>query len=276
MKRKLNFLLQSGLGRFFLFFLVFIIADIILESINHRFSVYDFKVYWGASKALWNNRPVYGVAFDLPTGFYKYSPFVLLPFAVYNHLPAETAGLFHDLLEGCCFIGICLQLQQLLEQQFSNELNKGKLPFGSIFFAAFWVVVIALVREFHLGNVNLIVLFLLVGALCRTLREKASNDQFWGGVMLGLAALIKPFLVVLILAFVFNQKRRAIWGLLGILFFAPIAVAAFMGFNPTWHLFGQWFIAMSQHSQYLQSNHTLSSILSNYLSVKLPFSSYTK
>ena len=266
--------IQYNFGWFFLFFFLFISLDIGVELLNNRFSTYDLKVYLGAAKALKLNQQVYGVAFCLPTGFYKYSPFILFLFVPFTYLPEPVAGILQVAIEGTCFIGLSLALRSIFVLVYPPFKNATIRSLGWFWLSIFMGVVICLVREFHLGNVNLIVLFLLCKALQFGLQAEDKKGLFWSGCLIGLATLFKPFLLVLLFPFVFNQKAKILVGFGAAIVAGPLLVFTLLGFQNGLQLHLDWLKAMGAHSTYLQSNHTLSSLLFKTTGVQLPFSAY--
>ncbi|MBK7618262.1 MAG: hypothetical protein IPJ10_02835 [Flavobacteriales bacterium] len=55
----------------------------VLEHVNGRFWLNDFRVYYGAGEALLNGEPLYGVAHGLGTGMFKYAPALALFYALF-------------------------------------------------------------------------------------------------------------------------------------------------------------------------------------------------
>ena len=51
-----------------------------LEWYNGRAQMADFRVYYDAANALLSGKTLYGKAFGVSSGFYKYSPFACIPF----------------------------------------------------------------------------------------------------------------------------------------------------------------------------------------------------
>ena len=76
---------------FILFASIIFAAVFIVEKINGRFWLNDFRVYYSAAQALVNHQQVYGIPFGLQTGFFKYSPFVAILFVPYTFFPFEVA-----------------------------------------------------------------------------------------------------------------------------------------------------------------------------------------
>ncbi|MEI6456446.1 MAG: hypothetical protein WCO93_09170, partial [bacterium] len=69
--------------KFIVFAFVLFLTAFIFENINGRFWLNDFKVYYMAAKALLTGNQVYDLPFGEPSGYYKYSPFVLFFFFPY-------------------------------------------------------------------------------------------------------------------------------------------------------------------------------------------------
>jgi hypothetical protein len=93
------------------------LAIYLIENINGRFWLNDFKVYYSAADALKNGKTVYGESFGLSTGFYKYSPEVLCLFIPATYLPFAAASGIHFFFIGL-FTGLSLlMLLRLVEWQ---------------------------------------------------------------------------------------------------------------------------------------------------------------
>src|SRR5258705_11453838 len=86
---------------FILFAAIVFAAIFTIEKINGRFWLNDFKVYYSAAQALISGKQVYGIAFGLDTGFYKYAPFVAMLFVPYTFFAYDTAAIIH-------FIVVCI------------------------------------------------------------------------------------------------------------------------------------------------------------------------
>ena len=63
-----------------------------LETFNGRAQMADFRVYYDAANAFLNDTQLYGKAFGVSSGFYKYSPFACLPFVPLAVLPYNIAS----------------------------------------------------------------------------------------------------------------------------------------------------------------------------------------
>ena len=67
-------------------------AAMVLEIVNGRFWLNDFRVYWSAADALVHHRQVYGIPFGEDTGFFKYAPIVAIAFVPFTLLPYGLAA----------------------------------------------------------------------------------------------------------------------------------------------------------------------------------------
>src|SRR5690348_10815828 len=91
--------------KFLIFATTLLVLIFTIENINHRFWLNDFKVYYGAAQALMHGEQVYGVAFALGSGYYKYSPFTAILFVPLALLPYKAASVIqYFLLAGVILI----------------------------------------------------------------------------------------------------------------------------------------------------------------------------
>jgi hypothetical protein len=89
------------------------------------------------------------------------------------------------------------------------------------------------------------------------------------GFLIALAIFIKPYLIILIIPLFFHKKIKFIWSLslwIGFLFFLPIT---FLGSDKFIQLNQKWIHEIFQHGAYLYSNHTFTSLIRNYITLKL-------
>jgi hypothetical protein len=255
---KLNsqhkFFLLSGL----LFLIIFIV-----EHLNHRFWLNDFKVYFMAAEAFLNGKQVYGVPFGLDTGYYKYSPFFLILFAPYTLLAYPIAASMHFFLIALAFMLIVKMLEKIL---FYFGLYKDNQYSFLLLFAVLLGGISHLVRELHLGNMNAILLCLLVAALLNVLESRPLP----AGMLLGLAVLCKPYFCILFLPLLLHKKVSAV--IISVFFvgFACLLPAIFTGLSKDIDLHLDWIRAMLAHDTYQESFHTILSLGRTYIQPQLP------
>ncbi|HEY0977238.1 MAG TPA: glycosyltransferase family 87 protein [Flavobacteriales bacterium] len=242
---------------------VLLTAALVLEMVNGRFWLSDLKVYYLAAEALRNGTPVYGVAFGEDTGLYKYAPSVLHFFLPYTLLPFPAAALVHYVLMGLALSAIFILLERILQR----HVGHGKLP-RVVLRAVLGLlcIVVLLVRELHLGNINLGLILLVLLATEAVL----AGRSFRAGMLLGIACFVKPYLLLLCIPMVVRVEVRAWLG--GLLAFAGALCLPLLYPGPTaWlglHL--NWIASMMGHSLVLESPDTFRYMLINLLGRPLP------
>jgi hypothetical protein len=259
----MNHMLQNYLKNKVIFWFTFCLFALIvfLEIINHRFEMNDFKVYYLAAKAFFNNEPIYGVQFGLDSGYYKYSPVFILLFSPYLIFSYKTACILHALILAVSTVMTLISARNiLLKHVVQSEIQNKYLLIFAIF-----ITVNHLFREIHLGNLNIIIVMLL----CLGFQKMLEGDFILPGFLIALAIFIKPYLIILIIPLFFHKKIKFIWSLslwIGFLFFLPIT---FLGSNKFIQLNQKWIHEIFQHGAYLYSNHTFTSLIRNYITLQL-------
>jgi len=241
---------------FILFSTLIFIAIFVIEHINQRFWLYDFKVYYSAAEALINSHPVYGQPFGLSTGFYKYSPFTLLCFTATTLFSYEIACSIHFIVLALSTLMSLMLLDKILNQ-YPFLKNSNKLNW--ILSLSFVCILNHLVRELHLGNVNVLIVLLL----CSCIYFNKLTKHWLAGATFAMALLIKPYLIILGLPLLLYKKYKTILSAIVTSIVAVLIVTLFLGFNQSYQLHIDWLKAMLDHSSYLQSSHTIISILNN-------------
>jgi hypothetical protein len=236
-----------------------VVLALLMDVVNGRFWVSDFRVYWGAADALLHGTSVYGVAFGEDTGFFKYAPIVAIAFLPAALLPFQLAAVIHVL-----FIGMALVLCQVALERVLMRYVFGTYAPRIALRGILGLVIIAvlLARELHLGNINL---WLVLGAVLAT--EALLNDAPGrAGLLLGALWFVKPYLLLMAVPVVVFGQWRALWYAVLVMLaglFAPILV---LGHATTHALTHAWFEAMAAHGSYLQSPDTLAAMVSHWSS----------
>lgn len=251
-----KFILYNGL----IFVVIFCV-----ENINHRFWLNDFRVYYLAAKALIGGEQVYGIAFGLGTGFFKYSPMTLLLFTPYTLVPIHIANIIHFLTISCCTIATFLVLKQIIvDHLFAPKIKRTHL----LLMAVFLIVLIHLIREVHLGNINMVIVLLLSFALNSILRSK----YITAGFLLALVIITKPYFIFFcLLPLLMHRKIKTILSLTIFLLIFFAIPSVFLGFSKNISLHQEWLSAMFEHSNYLNSNHTIVSLIQFYFYTAIPY-----
>ncbi len=249
--------------RFILFACLIFLTILIIENINGRFWLNDFKVYYLAAKAFVANSQVYDVRFGLDSGLYKYSPFTLLLFVPLSFLPYPIASVLFFAIISAAAIGLFLTLHKIFEKYLDNvNFEKENL----ILFLALLCSLIHLVRELHLGNTNVILLFLMSQALWQFFQNKIKFSAF----LIALVLLTKPFFILILIPFLLRKNFKLVFltSLFALLF--SIIPTFFIGLSNTFLLHKEWLHTLLQHNDSFPSNNNVEGILLIYFTPKLP------
>ncbi|MFM9005899.1 MAG: glycosyltransferase family 87 protein [Flavobacteriales bacterium] len=213
-----------------------------LEWYNGRAQMADFRVYYDATNALLHGDTLYGKAFGVSSGFYKYSPFACLPFIPLAMMPYTLASVLYYLLITATIIFFSLRIAGYVQQLSRSEFSL-RLPILAGIF-----LIDHLERELHLGNINLFLLVLLFEAY----KALKSNNGIKGGVLYGIVLLFKPHFLLLLPYLLWKKQSRASIFSLGIVVLGILLPALAIGWNQNIHLVRQWLTAMSDHNMALQ------------------------
>jgi hypothetical protein len=214
----------------------------LLNTINGRFHLCDFKVYYSAAINLINSGPVYMISFDSGSGFYKYSPATLFFFLPYTFFNFETAAIIHFLILGVAFWYTFIVIRKLIRDYFLGDNVKHEAWLIAV---SFGCILIYFAREMEVGNINIILLMVC----CFTIRSFLASKLVQGGILLGIMILAKPYLLILFLPMVLRKKWRALgW--------ATLTVAAglllpfiFPGPQRSFELYNGWINTMLTHGE---------------------------
>ncbi len=251
------------LWKFIVFTLVIIVAVFTVENINGRFWLNDFKVYYLAAKALLTGQQVYGVPFGLSSGFYKYSPLTLFFVFPYCLAPFEIARIIHFFILAAVIISLFFVIREILKDYLFGKISKNENLLLSF---AFVCVLIHFVKEFHLGNINVVLLLLLCLCLYSLLKSRFVS----AGILFALVVLTKPFFLILILPLLFRKKWRTLASLVGTMIIAFIIPAIFFGFSKSifWHT--EWIRTMFDHNANYPGHNSILYLIQYYINPKVP------
>ncbi|MBX2979818.1 MAG: DUF2029 domain-containing protein [Flavobacteriales bacterium] len=216
---------------------------LIVEHINGRFWLNDFRVYYGAAQALLNGTPLYGVAYGLDSGVFKYAPAMALLYTPLALLPYGVAATIQYLGITAAFIAALILADRILRER----LLGGKPSLHAVLLLTALVGIVHLHRELHLGNINAMLLCLLLLTLNALLqgREKAA------GLLLGLAILAKPHFAVLLPLLVLHGRYRVLTITTVVVLAGLLAPALLVGLDGNATLLGQWLDVMREHNSAL-------------------------
>ena len=221
---------------------------LVLLFINHRFQLSDFNVYYGAADALMNGEQVYGKSFGLSSGFYKYSPEILVPFLPFALLKYDVAAVLFYLIN----TGIILLLLNEFKQIFFKSYEWGKEVW-------FYLIVTALFfgdqleRELFLGNVNALLLLLTLWAV----RSIENKQHAKAGLIYAVVLCFKIHFLILLPYFILKKEWKVLFysivGLIGMAITLFICVP-----NRFVVLHSQWLKAVQAHN--VQLDHSPNTI----------------
>lgn len=212
----------------------------VLELANGRFWLNDFRVYYDSAQSLLHGEPLYGVSHGLDSGIFKYAPAIALLYVPLALLPYTIAASIQYLLIVAAFIGASLLADRLIRTHLLNAKDGTYAPL----FLMGLVVVVHLHRELHLGNVNVMLLWLLLFALDRVL----AGRRILGGALIGLAILTKPHFVVLLPLLLLRRE----WKVMGLAAATGVAglmlPVLFLGISENGRLHSEWLSEMAKHN----------------------------
>jgi len=230
----------------------------VLQKINHRDGVADFRVYYDAASAWINGTSPYGQAFGVSSGFYKYSPVALLPFTTLCLLPYPLASGIYYFIVLLAFILFSLILVRFLEGRFGfpTHCRGWVLATMTIFLADHFE------RELHLGNVNV---FLLIAAFL--LHELIRKQKLAGaGLLYAAMLLVKPHFAILLPYFIWKGQWRLVRAMGAGLIAGLCLPAIVSGWNGNIQLHQEWITAIQDHNTRLsESPNTIYGIINAWV-----------
>ena len=236
----------------FLMLLVILASLFIGDHVNNKFNMNDFRVMYYAADAFLNGDQVYDVPFGLDTGYYKYSPFTLLYFLLFTVIPFYHASVMHYISIGVATFFSFLIIEKILLQTFFRN----KKPAFRYLSAVLLTILVHLHREIHLGNINILIVLLLVLSV-----QSAINYKDWlAGVLLAIVIFAKPYFIICLLPFLLLRRFQVIYAtIISGISFLIVSLLVF-GIDRGIDLYLNWFDAMLAHNSYLRSSHTLISL----------------
>jgi len=253
MKQFKSFLASN---HFWIFVISFIALFAFAEFNSGKFWTNDFKVYYLATIDFFNGNNPYVHNYGLDTGYFKYPPFTLYLFQPFTLFSFGIAQFIHLLFTttSLCF---SFHLTFELLSQLKIGLKKGFLYLG------FLLVAIHLVREFHMGNINLYLLVLFLAGLYQNPNNYLLSAFFWS-----LMLILKPIMILSILLLVFYKEWKTILWMIGfgVLFFLfPIITQGWSGNIVLW---SGWLESLSSHGEYIISENSLTYLANYYLGIQ--------
>ncbi len=243
---------------YLLFAFLFFGLILLLENINGRFEMNDFRVYYLAAEYFLEGKNVYTATLGLDTGHYKYSPFILMLFTPYCLFNFTLASIIHYIVISISAIAVIFTIHSILHKYiFHFESTKKNL----ILSLSLLCILRQIFSELHLGNVNMILLFVLSLALLMTLK----NKYVLSGALITLAILVKPYFIILGLPLLLYGQLKTILSIGASLIVSLLIVVMAVGIDKTIVLHQEWVSSIVMHNDTLYSHETIASMIRYYI-----------
>ena len=221
----------------------------------------DLKVYYEATKDFLVGNNPYQHSYELKSGYFKYAPPTLFLFSLLTFFEFSIVKFFH-LGVSILMIFIVIPLwYRLLKEYFVTSSSKKSL----ILNVSFLIIVIHVTREFHLGNVNLILLGLFVVGYYLIVRNRTHLGLFLWAIMV----LLKPIMIFTFIPLIINRK----WKELGVLILFGCSFLlipmVFIDSQKNFILWADWIKAIVSHGTYLKSPQSLQYLFHNFFDVQI-------
>ncbi|MFD3001929.1 glycosyltransferase family 87 protein [Pontibacter toksunensis] len=242
------------------------------EVINERLRMHDLEVYYRTAARLMQGEALYRIATD-GHYVYKYSPTAAIYFIPFLLLPFSVAKVLYWVL--LTFLtGVAFQLfyRMLLPQDGLASDNRKQ---NIVLLLSFLAVAVHLHREWHLGQVNL----LLLGLYIFMMKGLVHGKPVVAGLLLAASLFIKPFGLIFFPYLLLKQRYRTIFYAVGFILLLGLLPMLFYPSLPAFkHLYLSWFqeltIELKAKQRLLtEGNHTIFSVLARYTPVQYALTS---
>lgn len=253
----------KGIPRSYYFFgifcLLFTALMILVEIKNGKFWTNDFKVYYDATNDFFNGNSPYIKPYGLGSGFFKYPPTTLYFFLIVSKFSYFTAQLIHaSVLLIALIIGITGLHKILFYQTIDQRKKRGLLYLSFVFIA------VHLVREFHMGNVNLVLFALFVLGLKAFIAKKSFQlALFWS-----LMVILKPIVILAFIPLLFFQQWKTIFAMIAFGFTFLVIPLIHKGWSGGINLWKEWLVAIGQHGDYIVSENSFKYLSMYYFGIQ--------
>ena len=233
-KQRRLFILVTG---------VLLLLILVIQIINRRFWMHDFEVYYKAAEAFSDGSKVYGKIFGLESGYYKYSPFALYLFLPLSLLPFEVAKIIFFLLISAATIATLMLAAHILE----NAGKSGRRYSDGILFLVLGIVSSQVFRELHMGNVNMLLLLLMLIMLWHLM----SGKQITAGILFAIVLFIKPHFIILVPLLLLRKQYKSLAVTILSLSAGILLPAILIGVSANIDLYKEWLFTMRSHNESL-------------------------
>lgn len=223
---------------FLIFGLLFFLFFFAAQLNNHRFWLNDFRVYYEAAREFFAGNSCYGKPFGLDSGFYKYSPIALIPFYPLSLLPFKVAAVCYYFIMLVGFLWLFRHLLIYFDSKYPE------IKWNRYAFLAFLICVNHFYREFHLGNINMLLLLLMLLAL----RFIMEGKELFAGSIIALAILFKLHFLIFIPWLIVRRRWHTLVAIFTTLAFGLLIPFIWMGVDGYNDLIRQWFAIIQVHN----------------------------
>lgn len=241
-----------------LIFLLFVLALVLIESINKKFFTNDLKVYYGALNDYKKGVSPYLNYYGLETGFFKYPPPSLLFFYPMNFFTFEMVRVIHTAFILFAIIGI---FYYLTKSKFYGIILSSKAEI-TCSILSFLCIAVHLTREMHLGNVNVFLVFFLVASI-----YFYKINKNWSSFLITFLIFLKPisvFVLIPLLVFDYKLLVKTIFLSVGL-----IAFQLLINGKDLFDLWMGWFESLKNHSNQVFSSYTFDYIFNYFFGIKM-------
>ena len=215
----------------FLAFLGTVLAYVLYDLTPIRNDMTDFQVCFQGGKRILAGETLYRPSDGHLQN--KYSPFSAVLFSLFTVVPYETAKILWYYLEWIFLAGAFYLSLRLLPVR-----NK-----SAIFLIGFSLLILAkfIGREFELGQINTLIIFLLTFSLGRSL----AGEEAKGGLAYGFSLFFKPYALIFLPYFLLKKKFKLVAVGVVTLLFGLWLPAAFYGFRGNLLVLKEWVSTLS-------------------------------
>jgi len=239
--------------------ILFSLISLFGDYINERFDLVDFEVYFRTAQRMLEGADIYRIDSD-GHFVYKYAPSAALYFLPFLPLGfAFSKVLFWLLLTGALAWGLLVLAELIGERKTDKTVNI------TLFFSIL-AVVPHIHLEWHLGQVNMLLMVLFVAAI----KAYLQNQEKTLGILLGASIFVKPFALIFLPYLLLKKRFKALaYTIIGAL---VIGLLPFV-FYPSWTafigLYTSWITELqiemsSKQALFADANHTIFSVLARY------------
>lgn len=228
----------------FLFFLL-------VYQLYVRKDMTDFGVCYQGGKRILKGEMLY----QLSDGHlqYKNSPASAVFFSVWALFPYEVAKVLWYFLE-LTLLFFCLTISY-------DILPVKQKRKGSVMILSFLVLLKFIGREIELGQVNILIVFLLI-VMCKAL---LAGKDVKAGLLWGFSLFFKPYALVFFPYFILKKRIKAAASGLGFLSVGIILPVFFYGFRRSFFVFKEWQRTLSLSTPSLIDHYDNSSLYAFFL-----------